>query len=63
MSEPTSAASRDLDGVPDPHKVANRAEDRPPEESESDDPRVQAQTVLEDSEQRVADGAKDSSPS
>jgi len=46
-----------LDGVPDPEAVAHRADGRPPEEASSDDPIAQAQTILEDSEERTAEGA------
>lgn len=42
---------------PDPEKVTSRAEGRPPEESSSSDPKGQAEAVLHDSEDRVAEGS------
>ena len=50
--------------TPDPKAVASRAEGRPPEEASSDNPRAQAQAILEESEQRITDGMKaaDSEP-
>jgi hypothetical protein len=42
--------------------VVHRVDDRPPEEASSDDPMAQAQTILEDSEERTAEGAAGSEP-
>jgi hypothetical protein len=41
----------------DPEKVNSRAEGRPPEERSSDNPRLQAEAILEDSEDRLAQGS------
>lgn len=57
---PMHDTSEDLDGLPDPSAVTHRADGRPPEEASSDDPRAQAQTILEDSEERTAEGAASS---
>jgi hypothetical protein len=46
----------------DPHKVASRADGRPPEEGSSDDPEAQSEAILEESEQRTAEGASKSTP-
>ena len=54
---PEDQESEELDGMPDPEAVAHRADGRPPEEESSDDPMAQAQTILEDSEERTAEGA------
>jgi len=51
--------SKDLDGQPDKDAVSSRATARPPEEQSSDDPTSQAQTILEESEEHIAEGAKD----
>jgi hypothetical protein len=56
------ANSEDLDGIPDPEAVAHRADGRPPEEASSEDPIAQSQTILEDSEERTAEGASGSEP-
>jgi hypothetical protein len=37
----------------DESKTSSRAEGRPPEEKASQDPRTQAETILEDSEERT----------
>jgi hypothetical protein len=50
----------DLDSEPDADTVSSRAEGRPPEESSSDDPEAQAKVILEESEGRLADGARKS---
>jgi hypothetical protein len=47
---------------PDPEKVAIRADGRPPEEATSDNPKAQAQAILEESEDRIATGAHTSDP-
>jgi hypothetical protein len=52
----------ELGDMPDDETVASRADGRPPEEESSDDPKAQAQTILEDSEERITKGAKDSGP-
>jgi hypothetical protein len=52
----------DLGVAPDPESVATRAAGRPREEASSDDPMAQAQAILEESEERMAEGAKDSKP-
>jgi hypothetical protein len=45
-------------GTPDPDDVKSRAEGRPPEERSSEDPTAQAEAVLQDSEDRISDGAE-----
>jgi hypothetical protein len=55
-------AHEELGDSPDPKAVASRAAGRPPEESSSDDPDAQAQVILEESEGRIADGARASAP-
>jgi hypothetical protein len=55
--------SEELGSPPDPKAVASRADGRPPEEASSDDPNAQAQAILEESEQRIGDGARASTPS
>jgi hypothetical protein len=47
----------DDEETPDAEKVQSRAEGRPPEERSSDDPKAQAEAILEDSETRVAQGS------
>jgi hypothetical protein len=51
-----------LGGAPDADKVTTRAEGRPPEEESSEDPEAQAEAILQDSEDRVAEGADGSEP-
>ena len=48
--------------TPDEASVSSRAEGRPPEEASSDDPMAQAQTILEDSEERTSEGSTGSEP-
>jgi hypothetical protein len=60
MSEDRTAD--ELDGVPAPQNVTDRADGRLPEEASSDDPRAQAQAILEESEERIAEGAAGSEP-
>ena len=60
MSE--DRATDELDGIPDPQAVADRADGRPPEEASSADPMAQAQAILEESEERIAQGAAGSEP-
>jgi hypothetical protein len=55
-------SSQDSDGAIDPQTVASRADGRPAEEESSDNPEVQAQVILEESEQRIVDGAHASDP-
>ena len=43
---------------PDDEAVRTRADGRPSEEASSDDPKAQARAILEDSEERVAKGAR-----
>jgi hypothetical protein len=43
-----------------PKNVETRADGRPPEEAGSDDPEEQAEAILEDSEDRLEEGAKES---
>ncbi len=47
---------------PDTERVKSRAEGRPPEERSSDDPRTQAEVVLEESEERIEERAAQSEP-
>jgi hypothetical protein len=47
-------------GAPTGNAVSTRAEGRPPEEAGSEDPKAQAEAILDDSEIRVAQGAKKS---
>jgi hypothetical protein len=59
--EPVGAdESGEPGGTPDPEDVASRAEGRPPEERSSEDATAQAEAILQDSEDRIADGAEDS---
>lgn len=60
--ESMEEAIEELGDMPDDETVASRADGRPPEEESSDDPKAQAQTILEDSEERISEGAKDSGP-
>jgi len=52
----------ELGNAPDPKAVASRADGRPPDEAASDNPEAQAQTILEESEGRIAAGARTSDP-
>ena len=52
--------SEDVGVKPDPESIAARADGRPPEEASSDNPIAQAQTILEESEERMEVGAKGS---
>lgn len=61
-ARPHRPGSEDLGDAPDPEVVASRADGRPPEESSSVNPEVQAQAILEESEQRIADGAHAADP-
>jgi hypothetical protein len=53
-------APADVGVTPDPESIAARADGRPPEEASSDNPIAQAQTILEESEERMEVGAKGS---
>jgi hypothetical protein len=54
--EPADKAN-EAGATPDPVEVARRAEGRPPEERSSEDPTGQAEAILQESEDRVSDGA------
>jgi hypothetical protein len=43
---------------PTPEDVATRADGRPPEEEASENPEEQAEAILEDSEDRLEEGAQ-----
>ncbi|HVA06754.1 MAG TPA: hypothetical protein VNG12_08450 [Acidimicrobiales bacterium] len=51
-----------IGSTPDADNVASRAEGRPPEEQTSDDPEAQAEVILQESEDRTAEGADGSEP-
>jgi hypothetical protein len=51
-------AGEPLGGEPDGDNVATRAEGRPPEEQSSEDPAAQSEAILQESEDRIAEGAK-----
>ena len=55
-------AGEPLGGAPDAENVTTRAEGRPPEEQSSEDPAAQAESILQESEDRIAEGADDSEP-
>jgi hypothetical protein len=55
-------AGEPLGGTPDPDNVTTRAEGKPPEEETSEDPAAQAVAILQDSEDRIAEGADGSEP-
>jgi hypothetical protein len=59
VGDDAETSDREQDGTPpakpDREKVASRAEGRPPEEGSSNDARAQAEAILEDSEDRVAE--------
>jgi hypothetical protein len=46
----------------DSETVASRADGRPPDERSSDDPEAQARAILEESEERTAEGFRTSEP-
>jgi hypothetical protein len=48
---------------PELSAINSRASGRPPEEEESEDPERQAQVILEDSEERMSEGAEKSTES
>lgn len=47
----------DSDGEPTHEAVVSRASGRPPEEESSEDPEHQAEVILEESEERIEEGA------
>ena len=55
-------AGEPLGGTPDADNVRTRAEGRPPEEQSSEDPAAQAEAILQESEDRIAEGADGSEP-
>jgi hypothetical protein len=55
-------AGEPLGGEPDADNVTSRAEGRPPEERSSEDPAAQAEAILQESEDRIAEGADGSEP-
>jgi hypothetical protein len=63
MSNGPDPADQGVGITPNPESVAARADGRPPEEASSDNPMAQAQTILEESEERMEEGAKGSEPS
>jgi hypothetical protein len=60
--EEDSAKAEPIGSTPDADNVASRAEGRPPEEQTSDDPEAQAEAILQESEDRTAEGADGSEP-
>ena len=58
----SAEASEGIAGMPDADNVTSRAEGRPPEEQTSEDPAAQAEAVLQESEDRIAEGADGSEP-
>jgi hypothetical protein len=58
----SAEASEPIGGMSDADNVASRAEGRPPEEQTSEDPAAQAEAVLQESEDRIAEGADGSEP-
>lgn len=58
-AKPSETPNEQIGGTPSPGNVTKRAEGRPPEESSSDNPTEQAEAILQESEDRVAEGAAD----
>lgn len=58
----SAEVSEPMGALPDDDRVASRAEGRPPEEQTSEDPAAQAEAVLQESEDRIAEGANGSEP-
>jgi hypothetical protein len=58
----TDEAGEPTGDRPDSEDVTSRAEGRPPEEQSSDDPTAQAEAILQESEDRLAEGAEGSEP-
>jgi hypothetical protein len=55
MTERHDEGDAPVDERPPENHVLSRADGRPPEEANSDDPEAQAQAILDDSEHRVAE--------
>ena len=55
--EESAEASEPIGGSPDADNVESRAEGRPPEEQTSEDPGAQADAILQESDDRIAEGA------
>ena len=51
-----------IGGPPDPERVKSRADGRPLEEESSEDPAAQAEAILQESEDRIAEAAHGSEP-
>jgi len=60
--EEESVKADPIGSTPDADNVASRAAGRPPEERTSDDPEAQAELILQESEDRTAEGADGSEP-
>ena len=58
----TDGSSEPIGGMPDADNVISRAEGRPPEEETSEDPAAQAEAILQEFEDRIAEGAEGSEP-
>jgi hypothetical protein len=56
--DPVDETGESIGGQPDADRVRRRAEGRPPEEESSEDPAGQAEAILQESEDRTADGAE-----
>ena len=52
-----SMTHHELEEEPSHEAVMSRASGRPPEEASSEDPEHQAEVILEESEERIEDGA------
>ena len=55
-----ASANDESDLEPEHEAVISRASGRPPEEESSEDPEHQAEVILEESEERTAEGAQKS---
>jgi len=55
--EESAEASEPIGGTPDADNVESQAEGRPPEEQTSEDPGAQADAILQESDDRIAEGA------
>jgi hypothetical protein len=60
LRRPTGRRERDIEMKPPTKNVETRADGRPPEEARSDNPDDQARVILEDSEERLANGSEGS---
>jgi hypothetical protein len=58
-ADPVAQESDPSADMPDEESVSSRADGRPPEEATSEDPKAQAQTILEESEERIEEGSTD----